>query len=99
MSKRSSSRISKTDSKRLGAKRDDAIDLSDIPEATPAMFARAIVVKGMLAPRRKEQITLRLDADVLEWFRARGEGYQTLMNMLLRAYMDEHLRKPSKRRA
>ena len=97
MSKRSSSRISKIDSKRLDVKRDD-IDLSDIPEATPEMFARAILIKGMLTPRRKEQITLRLDADVLEWFRARGEGYQTLMNMLLRAYMDEHLKKPSKRR-
>jgi uncharacterized protein (DUF4415 family) len=40
----------------------------------------------------KEQVTLRLDADVLMWFRARGAGYQTQINALLRAYMNKHLR-------
>ena len=40
----------------------------------------------------KEQITLRLDADVLEWFRARGAGYQSRINALLRAHMNKHLR-------
>ena len=37
-------------------------------------------------PQPKEQVTLRLDRDVLEWFRARGRGYQTRINAVLRAY-------------
>lgn len=37
---------------------------------------------------RKKQVTLRLDADVLEWFRAQGRGYQTQINALLRAYVE-----------
>jgi len=70
--------------------RDEDIDYSDIPEATAEDFARAIVRKGLPETVVKEQITLRLDADVLQWFRARGKGYQTYINMLLRAYMDAH---------
>ena len=67
---------------------DEDIDFSDIPEVTPEMFARAVVVRK-LTPRRKAQLTLRIDEDVLEWFKAQGRGYQTRMNLLLRAYMDE----------
>jgi uncharacterized protein (DUF4415 family) len=40
--------------------------------------------------KRKQQVTLRLDADVLDWFRARGRGYQTQINALLRAYVEAH---------
>jgi uncharacterized protein (DUF4415 family) len=36
---------------------------------------------------RKQAVTLRLDADVLAWFRASGPGYQTRINKLLRAAM------------
>jgi uncharacterized protein (DUF4415 family) len=46
----------------------------------------------------KEQITLRLDADVLRWFRALGKGYQSQINQLLRAYMDAHHGKAPARR-
>jgi uncharacterized protein (DUF4415 family) len=67
---------------------DEDIDFSDIPEITPEMFARAVVVR-QLRPRRKAQLTLRIDEDVLAWFKAQGRGYQTKMNLLLRAYMDE----------
>jgi hypothetical protein len=42
---------------------------------------------------RKEQITARLDADVLEWLKSQGKGYQTLMNRLLRTQMLEDLQK------
>ncbi|MCA9944155.1 MAG: BrnA antitoxin family protein, partial [Anaerolineales bacterium] len=38
----------------------------------------------------KQQLTIRLDNDVLEWFRAQGRGYQTKINALLRAYMEAH---------
>jgi len=41
--------------------------------------------------RRKMLLSLRIDHDVLEWFRAQGPGYQTRMNAVLRAYM-EHAR-------
>jgi uncharacterized protein (DUF4415 family) len=72
--------------------RDDDIDFSDIPEIAPEQFARALVRKGLKPLPRKTQLTLRLDDDVVEWFRARGRGYQTLMNAVLRAYKDAHRR-------
>ena len=66
------------------------IDLSDIPEVSPEMFARAIVRRGLKPVARKAQLTLRVDSDVLDWFRRQGQGYQTKINALLRAYMDAH---------
>lgn len=90
MSKRSLPKSSETDWERLDAMMDDDIDFSDDPEATPEMFARAIVRKGLKPVPRKLQVTLRLDADILEWFKAEGRGYQTRINALLRAFMDAH---------
>jgi uncharacterized protein (DUF4415 family) len=69
--------------------KDKDIDLSDNPELTPEMFARAIVRQGLKPVTRKAQLTLRLDQDVLDWFRQLGQGYQTQINSLLRAYMEE----------
>ncbi len=88
MNKRSTSKASKTDWKRVDALRDDDIDLSDNPEVTPEMFAKAIVRRGLISAPPKEQVTLRLDIDVLKWFRSQGKGYQTQINALLRAYME-----------
>lgn len=68
----------------------DSIDLSDIPEVPPADFARGLVRKGLKPVGRKAQVTLRIDADVIEWFRTRGRGYQTRINSILRAYKDAH---------
>jgi uncharacterized protein (DUF4415 family) len=79
--------------KRLRALRDRDIDLSENPEVTADMFAKAIVRRGLVSPPAKEQVTLRLDEDVLRWFRARGKGYQTQINALLRAYVDAHRNK------
>jgi uncharacterized protein (DUF4415 family) len=70
--------------------KDQDIDLSDRPEIPPEMFARAVVRKGLNPVPRKEQLTLRIDSDVLEWFRKQGQGYQTKINALLRAYMEAH---------
>lgn len=39
------------------------------------------------SPEGKEPVTLRLDRDVVRWFKARGQGYQTRMNAVLRVYM------------
>lgn len=70
---------------------DDIVRDDDAPEWTPEMFARAIAKKGLKPVPRKAMLSLRVDADVLAWFRAQGEGYQTRMNALLRAYMEAHL--------
>jgi uncharacterized protein (DUF4415 family) len=97
MKKNTISKKSGTDFKRLDAMTDDDIDLSDIPEVTPEMFAKGVVRRG-LKPIVKRQLTLRLDSDVIDWFRSQGGGYQTRMNALLRAYMEEHKRTSGKHR-
>lgn len=81
---------SRTDWARVKATKDTEIDFSDSPELTPDAFARAVVRKGLSPVTAKAQLTLRLDADVLDWFRAQGRGYQTRINALLRAYRDAH---------
>jgi len=43
-------------------------------------------------PRPKQAISVRLDADVLDFFKAGGKGYQTRINAVLRSYMKEHLK-------
>jgi uncharacterized protein (DUF4415 family) len=70
--------------------KDKEIDLSECPEITPEMFARGVVRRGLKPTPNKVQVTVRLDSDVLEWFKAQGRGYQTQMNALLRAYMEAH---------
>lgn len=79
-----------TDWQRLDAMSDDDIDLSDVPEVSPEMFAQAVIKQGVKSPPGKEQVTLRVDKDVLSWFRAQGPGYQTRINALLRAYVEAH---------
>jgi len=69
---------------------DNDIDFPDNPEVTPEMFAKAIVRKGLKPVRRKTQITLRIDEDVLTWFKKQGTGYQTRINSLLKAYKEAH---------
>ena len=91
MRKNATSKKSGTDFKRLDAMTDKDIYLSDISEITPEMFAKGMVRRG-LKPTYKRQMTLRLDSDVIEWFKRQGRGYQTRMNALLRAYMEEHKR-------
>ena len=90
MNRQSTSKESLTDWNRLDALQDEDIDLSDAPEITPEMFAKAVVRRGLKPPPSKQQITIRLDEDVLKWFRAQGQGYQTRINALLRAYMEAH---------
>lgn len=79
-----------TDWQRLDAMTDEDIDLSDCPEVTPEMFAKAVVRSGLPIGKNKTQVTLRIDSEVLEWFKSQGRGYQTQINTLLRAYMEAH---------
>lgn len=81
---------SQTDWKRVDALKDADIDLSEIPEVPVEMFARAVVRRGLKPVARKAQLTLRVDSDVLDWFKKQGQGYQTKINTLLRAYMEAH---------
>lgn len=90
MSDEYSSKESLTDWERLETMADEDIDLSDIPEITPEMFATAVVRRGLKPEPKKKQVTIRLDSDVLTWFRGQGKGYQTRINALLRAYMEAH---------
>lgn len=86
------SKTSQTDWKRIDAMTDEDIDLSDIPEITPEMFARAVHMRNFKVIPRKKQLTLRVDSDVVDWYKKQGPGYQTRINSLLRAYMKEHQR-------
>lgn len=69
----------------LANRPDSEIDLSDIPELTPEQMKRG--VRGMFYRPVKRQITARVDADVLEWLKAQGSGYQSRMNAILRREM------------
>jgi uncharacterized protein (DUF4415 family) len=64
---------------------DDKIDYSDIPEMDEAFFkaARLVMPSGLL----KQPISIRVDEDVLTWFKAQGKGHLSRMNAVLRAYM------------
>jgi len=79
-------KTSKTDWKRLAEMDDEAIDTSDIAELDDDFFQKA-----ELRVPAKQPVTLRIDEDVLVWFKAQGKGYQTRINKLLRQYMDSQL--------
>jgi uncharacterized protein (DUF4415 family) len=70
--------------KELAALADRDIDLSDIPELDADWFAKAEVRFSV----PKEAVSIRLDADILDFFRTQGAGYQTRINAVLRAYME-----------
>ena len=88
MSVRSTKRRSRTNWKRVDRMTDSQIDYSDIPPLDANFFREAI-----LWPGAKKQVTLRLDPDVLSFFRKQGKGYQSTINAVLRRYVDERKRR------
>jgi uncharacterized protein (DUF4415 family) len=68
---------------------DSAIDTSDIPELDQNFWDNAKLVQ----PRTKQAISIRLDSDVLDWFKSQGKGYQSLMNSVLKSYVEHELTK------
>src|SRR6202007_2798088 len=68
-----------------------AADPDDLHE--PIDWSRA--VRGM--PPHKRDIHIRIDEDVLDWFRRAGRGYQTRINNVLRAFMETRKRAPRSR--
>ena len=92
MKKRPSSRSSKTDWKRIRAMKDKDITFtSEHPELDVRHVVRGTVRRGLKPVPPKASIALRLDVDVLEWFKAQGPGYQTRINAVLRAFRDASL--------
>jgi len=64
--------------------KDADIDYSDIPPLDESFYKKATEIW----PPAKQQLTIRLDADVLRWLKAHGRGYQTRINRILRAAME-----------
>lgn len=58
------------------------------PEADVAHIVRGVVRRGLKPVPPKTSISLRVDPDVLAWFKAQGDGYQTRINAVLRAFRD-----------
>jgi uncharacterized protein (DUF4415 family) len=89
MKKEASKRLTReqlAELKSLAALAEDAIDTSDAPELPDWSGAK----RGLFYRPVKQQLTLRLDADVVAWFKGHttsGEGYQTRINRALREYV------------
>lgn len=86
MNAKPSKKRSKTNWDHVNAQLDSNIDTSDIPPLSRDFFKSA----QLRMPATKESITVRLDADVLAWYRKQGKGYQTRINAILRTYMEAH---------
>ena len=77
--------------KRLEAIRDDQIDFSDIPEITKEELRTKTFYIGLIpGPGKKKSVTIRLDEDMVKWFKKQGKGWQTKMNWVLRLYFASH---------
>jgi uncharacterized protein (DUF4415 family) len=71
--------------KALASRPDSGIDTSDVPVMTEDQWRDA--ARGQFYRPVKRQITARVDADVLEWLRVQGKGYQSRINAILRREM------------
>lgn len=71
---------------------DDQIDFSDIPELTDEQLRdRTVYINLVPVPgTRKKSVTIRLDEDMVKWFKKQGKGWQTKMNWVLRLYFASH---------
>jgi uncharacterized protein (DUF4415 family) len=86
MKKKYTETKSETDWKRLAAMKDNEIDFSDIPPINPSFFKKMVI----RMPQPKELVSIRIDPDVLGWFRGQGRRYQTRINAVLRSYVAAH---------
>ena len=89
MKKKSYSQASKTNFRRLRQMKGADVKVTpEHPELDVKQIAQAIVRKGLKPVPPKASVSLRIDVDVLEWFKARGSGYQTRINAVLRAFKE-----------
>jgi len=85
----SSSRKSKTNFRRLASQRSAAVKVrAEHPELDVKHLVNGIVRRGLKVFVPKASVSLRIDADVLEWFRSSASGYQTEINAVLRAFKE-----------
>ena len=94
MKKEKRSRKVRSEMAKLKAVPDEEINFEDFPEIRD--WSRA--VRGRFFRPIKQSISLRVDKDVLAWFKSLGSGYQSRMNAVLREYMDESRRPSGSRR-
>ncbi|MGZ8226741.1 MAG: BrnA antitoxin family protein [Methylococcaceae bacterium] len=78
----------------LEAMPDEEIDYSDIAATTPAQWREA--KQAVFYRPVKQQLTLRIDADVVDWLKSQGKGYQTRINELLRQAMMKEINQDKK---
>ena len=74
----------KSDLKRIDTMTDENIDYSDIPPLGDEFFTQKTV---SFSPS-KQQLTIQLDQDILEWLKAQGKGYESQINHILREVME-----------
>ena len=72
-----------SDLKKVDQMKENEINYSDIPPLDDSFFEKQLVS----LPKKKDSITLRIDHDVLEFFKHQGRGYQTLINAVLKTYV------------
>ena len=79
-----------SDWKRLERQTDQEIRqaIQDDPDAAPELGADWFASAKIVTPQGKEAISLRIDKDVLDWFRRQGRGYQTHINAVLKTYVN-----------
>ena len=86
MKEKHTSKPSQTDWERVTTMKVEEIDYSDIPPLDANFFKEAHV----RLPEKKKQVTLRIDPDVIEFFKKQGKGYQSMINAVLRKYVEAH---------
>ncbi|HWG38387.1 MAG TPA: BrnA antitoxin family protein [Terriglobales bacterium] len=91
MTKRlASARKGKTDWRRVRALRDDDVERAVASDPDSNVINPDWAQARLVLPQRKESVHLRLDSDVLAWFRSQGRGHLTRINAVLRNYMEAH---------
>ena len=75
--------ISKKRLKKIASKEDSSIDYSEIAELDESFWKKAKLIE----PETKQAVSLRLDSDILKWFKKQGKGYQSLINAVLKTYV------------
>lgn len=85
----------KTDWARVDALTDADIEkaIAEDPDAAPLLDEEWFKKAEIVFPPGKSALSLRVDTDVLAWFKSQGKGYQSRMNAVLRAYMEAQKKK------
>ena len=80
----------RSDWRRVDAQTDDDIRraIRTDPDAAPEVDAAWFKSARVVMPQPKQAVSLRLDREVMDWFKRQGKGYQTRINAVLRAYVD-----------